>query len=73
MVLAHMGRRRPLLPILFKLADPLARLLERLPRGPLAVAQVDLLKTDNVPALALPGLPELGIVPHKIQDVIATL
>lgn len=73
MILARMGRWRLLVSIPFDLANPLAHLLERLPRGPLTVAQVDLLKADNVPAPGLPGLSELGIVPRKIQDVIAML
>jgi uncharacterized protein YbjT (DUF2867 family) len=73
MVLAHMGRRRLLVPIPFELADPLAHFIERLPRAPLTVAQVDLLKADKVPTPGSPGLPELGIVPRKIQDVIVTL
>jgi len=73
MILACMGRRRLLVPIPFELADPLARLLEGLPRAPLTVAQIDLLKADNLPARGSPGLMELGIVPRKIQDVIATL
>ena len=66
MILARMGRRRLLVSIPFELADPLAHLLEALPRGPLTVAQVDLLKADNVPAPGLPGVSKLGIVPRKI-------
>ncbi|HEX9525377.1 MAG TPA: complex I NDUFA9 subunit family protein, partial [Reyranella sp.] len=74
MILAGMGRRRLLVPIGFVLADPLARLLERVPRAPLTVAQVDLLRADNVPAPGSPGLAELGIdPPRKLQDILATL
>ena len=73
MILAHMGRRRLLLPIPFALADPLAHLLERLPHAPLTVAQVDLLTADNLPAPGSPGLAALGIVPRKVQDSIARL
>ena len=72
-VLTRIGRRRLFVPIPFRLADPLAHLLEALPHSSLTVAQVDLLKADNVPAPGSPGLSELGIVPQKIQDVIATL
>lgn len=73
-ILAGMGRRRLLVPIGFGLADPLARLLERVPRAPLTVAQVDLLRADNVPAPGSPGLAELGIdPPRKLQDILATL
>ena len=74
MILAGIGRRRLLVPIGFGLADPLARLLERMPRAPLTLAQVDLLRSDNVPAPGSQGLAELGIAPpRKLQEVIASL
>jgi NADH dehydrogenase len=73
MILARNRRRRILLPIPFALADPFAHLLEHLPHAPLTVAQVDLLKADNVVGPALPGLSDLGIVPKKLYDVIAEL
>jgi uncharacterized protein YbjT (DUF2867 family) len=71
MILARTRRRRLLVPIPFDLAHPLARLLENLPRSPLTVAQVDLLRADNVPAPGAPGLAELGIVARRIQEAIA--
>jgi len=73
MILARIGRWRILVPIPFNLADPLARLLEGFPHAPLTVAQVDLLKADNAPVPGSLGLSELGVVPQKIQDVIAML
>ncbi|MBV8455919.1 MAG: complex I NDUFA9 subunit family protein [Acetobacteraceae bacterium] len=73
MVLARTRHRRILLPIPFALADPVAHLLERLPQAPLTVAQVDLLRADNVAAEHSLGLSDLGIVPKKLQDVIAEL
>ena len=73
MILARTRRRRILLPIPFALADPFAHLLERLPYAPLTVAQVDLLQADNVAASDSPGLSDLGIVPKRLQDVIAAL
>jgi uncharacterized protein YbjT (DUF2867 family) len=73
MILTRIGRRRLFVPIPFRLAGPLAHLLQSFPHAPLTVAQVDLLRADNIPAPGSPGLSELGIVPQKIQDVIATL
>jgi uncharacterized protein YbjT (DUF2867 family) len=73
MILARMRRRSILLPIPFEFADPLARLLERLPRAPLTVAQVDLLKIDNVAASCSAGFSDLGIAPQSLQDVVAEL
>jgi uncharacterized protein YbjT (DUF2867 family) len=73
MILARMRLRRILLPIPFALAAPLADLLERLPHAPVTVAQLDPLKADNVAASGSPGLSDLGIVPKKLQDVIAEL
>lgn len=73
MILARIGRRRILVPIPLSLADPLARVLEGFPHAPLTVAQVDLLKADNAPVPGSLGLSELGVVPRKIQDVIAML
>ncbi len=73
MIRDSMRMRRVLVPIPFWIADPLAHLLEALPRAPLTVAQVDLLKEDNVAAPDSIGLASLGLVPQKIEDVIATL
>ena len=73
MILAHFGRRRLFMAIPIELAHPLARLLESLPRTPLTVAQVDLLKGDSIPAADALGLRDLGIVGRKLQDTIATL
>jgi uncharacterized protein YbjT (DUF2867 family) len=73
MILARMRRRRILLPIPFALADRLAHLLELLPYAPLTVAQVDLLKADNIAAFGSSGFSDLGIIPKKLQDAIAEL
>ena len=48
MVLARIGRSRRFISIPFALASPLARVLELFPNAPLTVAQVDLLRRDNV-------------------------
>jgi uncharacterized protein YbjT (DUF2867 family) len=73
MLLARTRHRRMLLPIPFALADSFAHLLEHLPQAPLTVAQVDLLRADNIADPHSLGLSDLGIVPKKLQDVIAEL
>lgn len=73
MVVAHTGRRRLFAPIPFGLAHSLAQLFEFLPAAPLTVAQVDLLRGDNVPRPDMPGLGELGIIPRSLKDTIAQL
>jgi NADH dehydrogenase len=73
MVAARMGRRRAFIPVPFALAHSLARLFELLPAAPLTVAQVDLLLNDSLPASGMPGLRELGILPHRLEDALADL
>ena len=73
MVAARMGRRRAFIPVPFGLAHSLARLFELLPAAPLTVAQVDLLLNDSLPASGMPGLRELGILPHRLEDALADL
>jgi uncharacterized protein YbjT (DUF2867 family) len=69
-VLRITGRRRGLVPVPFALAELQARLFELLPNPPLTSGQVDLLKEDNVASGTLPGLPELHILPHAIEEIV---
>jgi NADH dehydrogenase len=73
LVLASKGRSRRFISIPFALASPLARVLERLPGAPLTVAQVDLLKDDNVAGTGMLGFEELGIIPQNLRDAISHL
>jgi NADH dehydrogenase len=73
MIAARLGRRCRLLSIPYGIAYPLARLSELLPAAPLTVAQVDLLRDDNLPAAGAPGLAELGITPRHLEDALAKL
>src|SRR5208283_5962604 len=73
MILIRMGRRRVFLSVSFTLARPLARLAEMLPNAPLSVAQVDLLRHDNLPSSYLGGIAELGLVPRSLRDTLAEL
>lgn len=72
-ILARTGRRRLLVPVPFTLAHPLASLLQLLQRAPLTIAQVDLLRNDNVPVAHALGTKDLGIAPQRLEDVIPNL
>lgn len=72
-VIAHTGRRRLFISIPLGLAHSLAQLFEFLPAAPLTVAQVDLLRDDNVPNPDMPGLGDLGVIPRSLKDTIAQL
>ncbi len=63
---------RPL-PIPFEFWNALARVAEFLPAAPLTRNQIDLMRHDNVAALDLPGLRELDIEPHNIDEVIRAI
>jgi len=72
-ILLPMGQRRLFIPVPFALAHPLARLCELLPKAPLTVAQVDLLKNDNVTSKHFPEIGDLGIAPRNLADAISQL
>jgi NADH dehydrogenase len=73
MILDHMGRERRFFPVPSALAYTIAHLLERLANPPLTVAQLDLLRGDNIPDAEMPGIEDFGIVPQKLEDAIAEL
>ena len=61
MMLAVIGRRRLLMPLPFPIAQLQAAFLGLLPKPPLTLDQLKLLKTDSVLSGKLPGLEALGI------------
>jgi uncharacterized protein YbjT (DUF2867 family) len=68
------GARRPwLVPVPFALWQALAGLAERLPGAPLTRDQVALMRRDNLASAELPGLPELGIAPTPIEDILPAI
>jgi NADH dehydrogenase len=73
LIAVRLGRGPLILPLPFTLARPAARIFELLPHGPLTVAQVDLLESDNLVSAQLPGLEALGITPRRLADAIAAL
>ena len=67
LVMHHVGRRRPLLPVPFPLWDALAAACRLLPSPPLTEGQVALMRQDNVADPGLPGFGALGIDPAPIE------
>lgn len=72
LLLAEIGRRRLLVPIPWRLAEILGRVLQLLPKPPLTRDQVEQLKTDNVPGPGAPGLSDLGITPTAVELILPT-
>jgi NADH dehydrogenase len=64
------GIRRVLVPVPFSVWVALASVAELLPRPPVTRNQVDLMRMDNVVATATLGFSDLGISPHRIEDVL---
>ncbi len=72
-VAARLDCRRRFISIPFGLAHTLGQVFEILPVAPLTVAQVDLLRDDNVQGLDMPGFRELGVEARRLADAIAEL
>lgn len=70
LVLAHLGKRRPLLPVPFAGWRALAAVASALPNPPLTSDQVALMEQDNVVRSDAAGFAQLGIKP---ADIAATL
>jgi uncharacterized protein YbjT (DUF2867 family) len=71
MVLAHVGRRRPLLPVPFSIWRLLARIVSILPTPPLTVDQVILMETDNIIGSGVSTFADLGIKPHSLGQMLS--
>jgi uncharacterized protein YbjT (DUF2867 family) len=69
-LLAMIDRRRYLVSIPYSVANLQAALLQWLPRPPLTVDQIRLLRHDNVASGRLPGLAELGIQPSGLEAIL---
>ena len=69
-LLAEIHRKRWLVPLPFPVALLQAAVLGLLPKPPLTVDQVKLLKRDNVVSGLFPGLPELGVRPTALEAII---
>jgi uncharacterized protein YbjT (DUF2867 family) len=67
------GLKCTLMPMPFAAWHALARLAEMLPRPPLTRNQVELMEIDTVAPPGTPGLAELGLSPHAIEDILPEL
>jgi NADH dehydrogenase len=68
---AHEVNVRPMLvPIPFAAWRALASIAEFLPRPPITRNQVELMQVDNVSSPQMPGLADLGISPHSIEEIL---
>lgn len=72
LLLAHIDRRRLLVPIPFAIAAIDAWFLEWLPVPPLTRDQVNLLKHDNVVAEGAAGLADLGVEATPAEAILPT-
>jgi NADH dehydrogenase len=70
LVLAAMGRSRPLIPVPFFVWDILALLTSPLPSAPVSRDQVTLMKRDNVVAAEALSLDDLGIVATPLEEIL---
>ncbi len=70
-VMAAAGKRPLIVPCPFWAWEGLAALSGLLPSPPLTEGQVALMRHDNIAATALPGLPDLGIQPTNLREILA--
>jgi uncharacterized protein YbjT (DUF2867 family) len=64
------GIKPILFPIPFSAWGALAWIAEMLPSPPITRNQVELMQIDSTPMPEIPGLGELGISPHSIEEII---
>jgi len=73
LILAAMGRRCLLLPLPYLVWEALAALLSPLPNPPLTLAQVLLMRHDNLASPELGGLRDLSITPADLEADLAEM
>ena len=64
------GIRPILIPVPFAAWHALAWIAEMLPSPPITRNQVELMQVDSVSSPDIPGLGELGISPHSIEEIL---
>ncbi|MEM6603613.1 MAG: complex I NDUFA9 subunit family protein [Pseudomonadota bacterium] len=69
-MLYHIGKRRILLPIPFWAAEIKAKFLQMLPKPPLTVDQVGLLKNDNIVSDIALCLKDMDITPKTLDAIL---
>ena len=64
------GIKPILIPVPFAAWDALAWIAEMLPSPPITRNQVELMQIDSTSRPGMPGLGELGISPHSIEEML---
>ena len=64
------GIKPILIPVPFAAWHALAWIAEMLPSPPITRNQVELMQVDSVSSPDIPGLGELGISPHSIEEIL---
>lgn len=70
LVIAHMGKKRLLMPVPFVCWEALAGVLSILPTPPLTHDQIALVRQDNVVAKQALSLADLNVRPTKIEEIL---
>jgi uncharacterized protein YbjT (DUF2867 family) len=65
--------KRILIPVPFAAWGALAWISEMLPRPPITRNQVELMHIDSTPRPGIPGLEELGISPHSVEEILSEI
>jgi uncharacterized protein YbjT (DUF2867 family) len=64
------GLKPILIPVPFAAWQALAWIAETMPSPPITRNQVELMQVDNLPSSKMPGLGELGIHPHTVEETL---
>jgi len=70
LVLAQLGRRRPLMPVPYFAWELLAVLMAPLPNRPISRDQIVLMKRDNVVGPKALSFADLGLAPRSIEEIL---
>jgi uncharacterized protein YbjT (DUF2867 family) len=68
---AHEADLKPILvPVPFTAWHALARIFEMLPKPAITTNQIELMQIDTVTSPMRPGLTELGVSPHAVEEIL---
>jgi NADH dehydrogenase len=67
------GLKPILMPVPFAAWRVLTMISDMLPNPPLTRNQVELMQLDNVQSPVLPGLDELGVARHSVEDIVRSM
>jgi NADH dehydrogenase len=72
-IASEAGLKPVLIPVPFAAWRVLTWILKILPNPPITRDQVDLMQLDNVQSPELPGLEELGISRHSVEEIVRSM